>query len=163
VPLLLRTITKSRWYREFDWVPRDEVQADALKDLGATEGALSVWEVDDQRGNLERILTALAASRESLQHMDYLLVEQDRVLELGISVEANSGDTLDADANESWHRDLTQLTARRLVDLAHVCRQHGEPGRRLQKELLAAIREGITAHHLSVNRMKPALAEKLLG
>jgi hypothetical protein len=163
VPLLLRTITKNRWYREFDWVAPDQVQADALKDLGTTNGALSVWEVDDQRANLDRILSALAASRESLQHMDYLLVEQDLVLELDISVEVNSGDSVDADANENWHRDLTRLTARGLADLAYVCRQHGEPGRRLPKELAALIRDGIAAQRLSVELMKPGLAEKVRG
>jgi hypothetical protein len=161
VPYLLRVITKSRWYRVFDWVPPETVQADALRDLSTQNGALSVWEIDDDQSNLERVLAALAATRPSIQNIDFLLVDRQVVTDLGIVIESNHGDTPDPQANRRWHRDLIYLTAPLLAGLAVACRLRGYSMRRLEKQVRGLIVAGVRTDELRFELMNEEIQNKV--
>jgi hypothetical protein len=58
--LLLRTVSNAKWVPP-DWMDAGEVPADALSDLKVMDNALSVWQVEADRTNLEMVITALAS------------------------------------------------------------------------------------------------------
>ena len=68
MPLFLRIIRKAKWYKneQVPWLPEGELQADTLTDLSTKSNELSVWHIEDDRSNLEQVVTALAAGRDHL-------------------------------------------------------------------------------------------------
>jgi len=54
-----------------DWLPAGEVPAEAVQDFRADGNELSVWYVEPDRSNLDRVLTAIAANREHFEKIDY--------------------------------------------------------------------------------------------
>ena len=58
-----------RWLRP-DWLAGDEVQADALVDLSTKDNELSVWLIENDKSNLEHVVTALAANCNTISNLD---------------------------------------------------------------------------------------------
>jgi hypothetical protein len=82
VAYLLRQIKYNRWLTDNEevWVERGTAPADIAPDFAAEKNRLSLWIVDEQQTNLNRIILALVGNRSSLQHFEYVLFE-DLVLE----------------------------------------------------------------------------------
>ncbi len=76
--LVLRKIKKAKWYKHeaIPWLKEGELQADALADLKTTDNNLSFWIVEDDRSNLDRIITALAANCQYVTNIDFVLLKQ---------------------------------------------------------------------------------------
>lgn len=123
MPSLLRVIRKDNWYtnREVpEWLPEGDLPGDVLSDFQTTHCGLSVWLVDDDRGNLEAILAAFACTRKSIDKIDYLLIDADVVNTLGLALEQCPGVTPDDQVNQHWHRDLKRLSAARILEIASI-------------------------------------------
>ena len=136
---LLRKVDRKAAFALPDWpLDDDDVQAKALQSLQASGNALSVWEVDADRGNLERILAALSANRRNLDKLDYALIDRRCVRELSLSSVPRPGDSLDQGANQQWHQEMTRLSGRGVLRLAVAIRTHAELGR-LQKPRVAQL------------------------
>ncbi|MFN8496058.1 MAG: hypothetical protein U0350_51175 [Caldilineaceae bacterium] len=117
---ILRIINKNRWYRDAENYPGKEqadAPADTLVDLRTEENELSVWLVDDDLANLERLLAALAANRQRLDKLDYTLFSEEIFEQIGIQVQQTVGDVPDAVVNQ-WHLALVNLTAMQVAELA---------------------------------------------
>jgi hypothetical protein len=127
VPFLLRAIRKAKWYRNPDlpWLSEGELQADALYDLKTDNNILSVWHILDDHSNKEQIITALAATRQHPVQFDYFLLEEQYPRELNIKIVEIPGDSPDQGIN-SWHRDLIELSAEKLMQLARAIQLHAQ-------------------------------------
>jgi hypothetical protein len=124
VPLIFRKIEKAKWYQSdaVPWLAADDLQADALADLSTKGNVLSVYFVDENDTEaLERLIAALALSRNFITKLDYTLFSENSLSELGIRVSSEKGDTSDSVVN-TWHRHLTELSADKIMDLAHLIR-----------------------------------------
>lgn len=116
--LVLRKIKRNRWYnKRFQWLNGDEIAADPLGDLYTDEGKLSVWLVDDDKSNLNEALVAIACCCQQPSNIDYVLFKDSVLSQLGIQVEECPRDTPFTRVKE-LHRDLTELSANKLVELA---------------------------------------------
>lgn len=162
MPHFLRQINKSKWYRNpgVPWLGEGELQADALRDLKTTGNELSVYYVQEGETNLVQITTALAAGRDSVANFDYALIGQEVISTLEIKVKQSSGETLDATVNE-WHRDLCELSANKLIDLARAIQNEADKRRILGKKILDHLGEAIRSGRIDTNRLKPLLKAKL--
>jgi len=132
VPFFLRKVRFNRWFNieECPWLAKDELPADPLGDLETSNNELSLWQIEEDQSNLERIITAIAANRESVQNVDYILFNQEIFSEIGINIKKIDGSTPDKEANTSWHCDLIQLSAQKLVKLtAKIVYSNVEPVR----------------------------------
>ncbi|MBI3247319.1 MAG: hypothetical protein HYZ50_12515 [Deltaproteobacteria bacterium] len=121
MPLLLRKIRKSRWNELIgaSQISDEQLQNGPLTDLRERSGdELSVWDIAEDRGNLLRIVAALAGKLESFSPFDYLLFDRQLLVEVGIKWERTEGDSADAEANTSWHIDLKNLTDGKRLQLA---------------------------------------------
>jgi hypothetical protein len=91
-----------------------------LKDLSTTGNVLSVWEIHDDRTNLNRVVGAMAVTGDGIVNFDYALLDWRTVEESGFQIEKCDGDTPDVLANTSWHYDIVRLSGMELVRLAKI-------------------------------------------
>lgn len=96
----------------------DGLRGDALYDMRTSRCSLSVYKVTDAI-DLERISVAYAATKEHISEVGYFVFEGSDLESFGITVQKTKGDTADNDVND-LHRDLGNLTVRRLVNLAEI-------------------------------------------
>jgi hypothetical protein len=160
MPLLIKLDNK-RLFDKPTWLPPGEVPAEALQGFRLDENnELSVWFVESDRSNLDRILTALAANRDFATQIDYAIFDETVLSRSGITPRKTPGRTPDPDASAKWHWDLIKLSGRRLLNLAEAIGS-GSPQRKSVgsvKELLnKAAREG----RLQKELMREGLASKL--
>lgn len=149
MPLLLHTVRQARWLKEpaAKWLRNGDVPADAVSDLKTTDNKLSVWEVAEDKSNLERIVRAIAVGKHQIASTGYIIFDSTLLTEVGIDSTHEKGTTEDAGANE-WHRDLIQLSGNKLVALTRAVLERGESGVVLKKRLLELIAAGIDVKEL---------------
>lgn len=146
--LLLRKVKQHRWYKEpaAPFLEADDVPADPFADLQTTENLLSVWEVNEDRSNLIRVVRAVAIGGQRIDHTGYILFDSVHLDAAGIEVQDNEGRSDDRGAN-GWHRDLV-LSGKKLLALAMLLLHHGETGTITKPQLVEAVAEGIRSGEL---------------
>jgi hypothetical protein len=149
MPLFLRNVRENRWYKTGAalWLAQGDVPADPLGDLATTENRLSVWEVAIDRSNVERIVRALAVTRQKIADMGYVLFDSSLLATAGIDAVAENGETPDEGAN-NWHRDLIDLSGNKLVILTKLILENGESGTVLKKRLEQLVTDGVEQKEL---------------
>ena len=158
----LRKIRKAKWYRSPDvaWLPAGELQADAMGDLQTSYNSLSVWKVEEDKSDLEDILTAVASTQDHLSHVDYVLISDKALDKLWIKRKYVLGGSHYPDMNNR-HVDLTELTASQLYDLAKSILTVGEkirvPEKTVGKLLAAAAKTGV----IKMTDLRKSLADKI--
>lgn len=153
---------KTWWYKDrsdFPWLGEGELIADIFKGLNATHGSLSVYAVDSDQTYLNRIIAALACTRNSIQNFDYVLVPVS-IIEENFELQETKGNTADDKVNE-WHWNIIHLTSSKLNELAYIVRDHRESMSRLpEKKVESAVRQGIDDQFIDFNRIRDSLKEK---
>lgn len=161
---LLRTVNKNRWYRDksFEWLEEGDVPAETLCDLPPKSNQLSVWEIDNEENNLERLLTALAANRDKLDKVDYLLFSPDIVSQIKIDTSRIDGILPDKDVNK-WHVSLQNLSANQVADLVTCIwlSPTTQSHRLMSKQVANLIVSAIMSGHISIDALKPKLREAI--
>ena len=153
---------KAWWYKDqhpdFPWLRKGELIADVFKGLSTTHGTLSIYAVDAEKTNINRIIAALACTRDNIQKFDYVLVPIETI-EDKFELSKTKGKTADDTVNE-WHLDILHLTSSKLTELAYIFRDHRESISRLsEKKVESAVRKRIDGGLIDVGRIN----EKLKG
>ena len=160
MPYLLRKIRKARWNpqlrEEFGPFEEQDCPADCVADLGTSNCRLSLWEIDDARSNLADVIVALATNADHLSNLDYALIPRDK-LEAIARLEATEGQTAHIQANQKWHRDLIDLSGRRLVDIAALIFSVAERRRVPEKEVTQMVRQALEKKALDPARVRVAI------
>ncbi len=162
---VIGSLTSERWYTQADglpWLPADSVLSDALRDLRTTDGVLSVYEIPqpEDEALVRRIVVAIAAGMQRSRDIGFLLFERTAVEGLAIRInDAVPGETGDAHVN-ALHRDLEQLSARKLAALAEIM-AHGDDGEILAKDFRDSLKAGIVAQHLDKNKVHKELRKEI--
>lgn len=145
MPFLLRKIAKAKWFNDAEWLCTDDIQADALVDLRTQANKLSVWYIEDDESNLQEVVVALGANYDKLDKLDYALVNQEILMEIGIKVLESEGDTRYKNGKQ-WHRDLIELTAEKILEVAKTIKKEKRIKRvnpkQLRNMLLAKVKSG---------------------
>ena len=165
MPLLLREVNNIRWWDSQrnlgeEWLKEGELRSDALKSLRSKDNKVSVFLIEDDASNLDRILAAFAAGRQELNDVDFAIVDFEDVKPLGLELRDDDADTPDSTVN-AWHRDIVHLSATKVLALAnhlqikaHFCRRRG-------KHIHKLIKEGIAAGHIDKGLMRTELLKEL--
>lgn len=162
--LLRRIQRKPNWdpQGEFStYLPSGQAPADALSDIATDANRLSIWQIDDEGTNLDRVLAAIASPRTNLQKLDYLIFDIQDVQVLEISIEASQGNTFDEEANKSWHFHLTRLSATALANLANRMLARGPARRQNERQLIALIDRSVANGWIDQSRLNPSIRSKL--
>ncbi len=163
MPLILRKINKSKWVKvKPSWLEGDDVQADTLCDLSPNGNKLSVWQINDDKSNLNQILTAYAAAFRSppISHIQYIIFDQRFLSELGIKLEQSNAKTPDQRAN-ACHYDLVELSGTKLNNLAKMLFKHGETDVCLSKELIEFIAKAIETKEIERDKIDPKILPQI--
>jgi len=164
VSLVFRSIGNKHWYSakqpDFNqWLQHGELVADVLKELRTTRGSLSVYKVGSEKENLNRVISAYACTRNSLNDIDYVLVPLDAIRE-EFDTAPTLGDTADDEVNKS-HLDIEHLSASKLLQLARLFQDHHSSMYRIRrKHVIDNIRDSIMNKHLVFNRIDVTLQRK---
>ncbi len=161
---VIGSLRSENWYTEadFDWLPAGGVIADCLTDLKLNDGKLSVYEIAEtaQDDLVERIVAAIAARRESPPDVAYFRFERAAVEALHIPISPDKKGTTGDEAVNQLHRDLIQLSAAKVGELAGVI-AHGVPGELTEKQVRERIKAEVAAKNLSLAGVHAKLREKL--
>ena len=162
MPLLLREIRKAKWYKNSDvkWLSDDELQADALGDIRTSNNCLSVWEIADDRKNLEGVITALAAKRNTAANFDFALFSTAAILEKDIKITETPGETFDADVN-AFHRELIELSTARLLALAEIIQRQATRERIIEPKIVSLIAAAVEAGRIGVDFLSQHIKDKV--
>lgn len=153
---------KAKWadpQSDEPWLGANDLRADALRDLETEENKLSIWEVNEEIP-LPRILAALAALRDYVGKLEFIVFDSAVLDELGIVREHANGNTHDGGVN-SRHIDLIQLTARKLSDFGARIRAAQKVERYLPKQVVPLIQDSVDRGYIQWNLLKPDVAEKI--
>ena len=161
MPFVLRKLDRKAAFHPIAGIPTGDVQADALSDLRTIGNALSVWLVDDDRANLDRIVAALGAGRMELAKLDYALMEYGMLDDLHIQATAKHGLSLDAGANSLWHRDLVGLSGQKLLELAVMMEARAKFERVQKSDLSTLIAQSLHSGFIDRGRLKEKLVRAL--
>src|SRR5437660_8036004 len=113
---LLRGVRLGRWLDSPGWLPAGEAPADCLSDLRAGDSELSVYVVPE-KANPAQVAIALAGTKQRIEESGYILFDVKMATALGIVIQERKGKTADPLVN-TWHRDLVELSAGTLAELA---------------------------------------------
>ena len=161
MPFILRKIRKARWYGSdvLHWLPPNDVQADSLLDLSTKHNQLSVYIVENDRSNLDRILAALVGNCDFISNIDYALIPAAEVLDrIKIKTVEIKGETSDEQVNTA-HRDLIELSASQILELAKSISATGERARLTAKKVAELIERSIDEGHIDQTRLKLSAPE----
>ena len=161
MPLLLRAIRKSRWNKDnFPWLTQGDIQADLLGDLVTSNNTLSVWLVQDDKSNLNEVITALASNRNTISNLDYTIFDISLLENINIRLEVNEGNTPHDKANR-WHRDLIELTANNIVNLAESLLINSCIERVLEKKILNLIKDAVANGQIDKGKLNSGINNKV--
>lgn len=153
---LLRKIdNKVNWDQEpeeLKWL-YGEIPADLLNDFSTKDNRISVYELDQDQENLERIIAALASNREKADKLDFIIVKKKIIENLDISMEQKNGATPDFEVN-GFHIDLAFLTGNKLNKLAREFWLNGEIYRYTPPRILKIIANSFNNGHIPVEHIK---------
>ena len=161
---VFRSIGNKHWYSDDqpdfrDWLREGELVADVLKELRTTRGSLSVYRVHPNKQNLDRIISAYACTRNSLNDIDYVLLPLEAILE-NFDITATPGNTADDEVND-MHLDIEYLSASKLVNLAQVFQDyHSSMYRVRKKHVKTKIENCLENKYLVFNRIDKTLQRK---
>ncbi len=161
--LVFRAISRAKWYPEKSpsWLAEDDLQADILTDLRTSGNTLSFYIIEDDETNLQRVIVAFAAARQALSNLDYILLDQTMLDDMGFKFASTKGITPDDTVN-SWHQDMIELSLKKLTILANAIRfKPIQSKRESHKRLKNWMVEGISAGHLNQSQMHTKLLEEL--
>ena len=131
-----------------------------LGNLPTQDNALSVWHLEADRSNFQQIVAAFVSTWKKLDEFEFALLPVDRVVTLGIRIEQTPGETLDVEANRQWHRDLVELSATKLVELARVVMESYKD-RILPKRVAQLVAQEIRSGRIPKNQVKPSFLKDI--
>ena len=146
---------------DLPWVPDGDIVADLLADFQTRGGATSVWLVEDDRSNLDRVLVALAVNRDHLTNIDYILFDLDLLSQADVKTEKGDGKTSDDMVNDQWHLNLVELSGHKLVSLTRRIFERSEAGTMLKKRLGELALQALGSSRLNTDKINPKMKEDL--
>ena len=162
---ILRLVRQTRWdIREgHDWLSPGDIPAAPLADFTNTSRhSLSVWLVESEE-SVSRVVGALAASRERIDVLDYVLFPQDYLKAAELELNEVPGNTPDHGVNR-FHRDLIQVSADKVVLLTkRIWHGNIEDGRNAKvrrayaKDITQLVVEAVQCGRISLEKLKPKL------
>ena len=161
MPFVLRNIRRSKWYgsAENPWLPEGDLGADALLDLKTEGNKLSVWRVDDNESNRDRVITALAANRDGFSNVDYVLLDEHLFSQFGIRIEDSPGETPDEEAN-CWHCELVELSVYKVLYLVKAIRETKRV-RVAERDIKRWLLEAVDSRRISLDRMRFPMVQRI--
>ena len=165
MPFLLRGNINTKFWSDaqakqnLPWLPSGEIIADPILDFKISVGELSLWHIEDDQSNLDRVIAALAATRNHFDHYAYHLIDLTVLEDEGFEPKKTDGETPDNGVNQ-WHFDIIELTPKKVADLTLTFFHKGV----IREKFKGEVKELIDKHkHLFVQKKLNKSMKQLLG
>ena len=154
---------KAKWERDksyYPWLNEGEVAADVFNTLRPMDGTLSTYMIDEGKTRLHRVAAALVCTRDSFQHVDYVLIPYDTVADT-FTLCNTPGRTADVEVNK-WHVDIVHLTSEKLAEFTRLIRvDRHELDRISESTIKSRIRYGIKHKHIDCDKITSNIRTKV--
>ena len=158
--VVVRKLKQKRHWDNVPWLPHNDTQADVMQCSTTKTNTLSVYVLEEPDWQVERVIAALALTRDNIAHMDVAVVP-DRVLtQCDIGKRVLQGDTPDSEVN-SWHQDLVGLTIGKVARLAVAIKTQGKIDRYPVSKVKEAIKRSMSANCIGKERVRERMTESL--
>jgi len=165
--VLLRKAEKRRWDwapETITWVTPGDIPAAPLADFNtSSESKISVWYVESDNSNLERIIAGIAAGRQTADKFDYVLFPEEVLSQAGLNAQEVPGQSKDKDANARWHRDLLEISASKLIKLVELVHREGKLDRASERDVIALIKQSVDAGLIEKRGLDETLSKRVFG
>ena len=156
MPYLLRKIRRVRWdpelTKEIPGLASNECPSDCLADLNTAECNLSVWQINDDRSNLDDVVVALGSNCDRITNLDYALIDREKVEAIS-KLKKTVGQSPHNKANDNWHWDLIGLSVERLRQLAELMYGEAVRVRITRKDVENLVRKALDQRQLDRTRL----------
>ena len=160
--LLLRKVNRNRWIdQDLSWLEDGEFQSDVLIDLRTSSNCLSVFLIEDDKSNFERIVAAIGSSAQKIDVFDYVLFSDEIIDKLSISIDKSLGSTKDEYVNKTWHLDFVDLSAQKVLKIAKELLSNSEKKRIPHKEVAKFISIQIEKGNIEEDRLEEKIRQKI--
>ena len=154
---------KAYWERDkfyYPWLNEGEVVADVFRSLRPVDGTLSTYIIDEEKTRLHRVAAALVCTRDSFQHVDYVLLPYGSVASK-FTLREVPGKTADDEVNK-WHVDIVHLTSEKLSEFTRLIRDdRHEMDRISESTVKSKIRFGIENRQIDCEKMSSKISTKV--
>ena len=158
--VIFRKLNQKRYWDNAPWLRQGDTQADATKCLATTNNSLSIFVLDEPDEKMERVVAALASTRDYLTTFDLAIFSADILRECGIKRNENQAKTPDREVN-GWHEDLIELTMSKVALLASAIKRGGCIKRYNEKKVATSIKNSLSNNFIDPEQIKPKLADSL--
>lgn len=150
---------------ELNWLftapsKQSEFPADPLSDLNTNNNELSVYQVDQEKSNLEDIIVGIAVNRAFLKNIDYALLNKDNLDSEDYEIKESPAEIKYTKAIPH-HRNICNLTAKKIVNLARVIYSKGEHSTVTKAKVKELINQALENGQLKDTDINPKLKEVL--
>lgn len=160
---------KSLWteysgkYNNFTWLKNNtDIPADPISnDLKTQNNSLSLYLIEEDKSNLNRIVAALGSNRKNLQNFDYVLIDSHIIYTSGLLVKKKNGNTVDNEVNTKYHFDLNNVSGLVLIQFAKIILDKGQFSRVYHQKLLEYIASEIKNNSFDINDLNDNIKEKV--
>lgn len=143
------------------WVPAGDIPAAPFADLAAPDSVLSVWTIEDNESNLNRVVAALAAGRQHPDKFDFALLDQQSLQDNGIRMQQIADPCPDTEAASLWHWNLIELTGRQLHTVATLVQTTGRVQRLSEPEVVVILKTAYNAQWIDPDVCDKEMADWL--
>ncbi|MCH7763183.1 MAG: hypothetical protein IIB95_05505 [Candidatus Marinimicrobia bacterium] len=149
-------------YQRYDWlINSEDIPAEPLVQLRPiNKSILSFYLIQDDNSNLDQVLAALGCVLKKLQ-IDFITIDDSQLTEEKFYVNKSKGRTPDEQVNKEWHYDLTELSGFKLVHLAKLLLDKGDPDVRSKHDLIDFIEASIREHRILLKSCSSEVKKKL--
>ena len=158
--IICRKLSQKRHWDGEPWLGPQETQADAVKCLMTSQNRLSIFVLDKPDDQTERVVAALAVTRDALAHLDLAIAPEEVLVQCDIRRDSVPGQTPDPKVN-GWHEDLVELTVAKIARLASAIKSEGEIRRYNLKKVGTAIQQSLDADYIGAEDINGKLVQSL--
>lgn len=170
---LRKLIKRNNWtkyhgetdYRNLSWIKyKNDFPSEIIfKELNADNNELSFYRIDQDKSNLERVLAALGANRESIKHIDYVLINVDIIKYRKFNFIKTPGLTPDININDNYHWIFQEITGYQLAKLTKLILDSGVFKRIKPRDMTRCIANSLQSGHLERTRINSNILAKIEG
>jgi hypothetical protein len=141
---------------------KGELPCCITRDLHADDNALSLWEVPDDKSNIQYILAAIASqAKANLQkkNRDYALIDKEVLESLFFTPNNKPANTAFVDYNK-YHFDIAELTLDQVVQFAHILSEHGDFNTVIWKDIKIAFTDANKNNKLKLDLLTKPIKDQ---
>ena len=157
---IFRKLNQKRHWDGVQWLSAGDVQSEAIKCLRTLENELSVYVLEKPEVQMDRVVAALALTRDSVAHLDLAIVPEALLDTCEIERVRTKANTPDSLVNE-WHLDLVELTVCKIAIFASSIKNKGKIQRYCESRVEMAIQQSLATDFIAVEKINEKMIQSL--